>query len=330
MFSKSKKIEYVLNENLPILKADFLGNILINGRFSKDLNSNKISFYRMLKWIVKKNPQKEQLLKEKSIVKVHNIKEFDKNKIYWLGHSCFYINFGNISIITDPVFFNLFSTKRDTMLPFNINDIENISYLLISHDHYDHLSIKSISSLIKNSPNMEALLPLKTSELFNNCALKWIVRQEAGWYQKYINLQDSINITFLPADHWCRRGLFDQNKRLWGSFMIEYNSIKIFFAGDTAYNKEMYEDIKNVMGSPDICLMPIGSYSPRYMMRDNHINPEEAADLFNILGGKKFIPMHYGTYTLSNEPVSEPINRIKKVVSKDKLIILEIGESYNL
>ena len=112
--------------------------------------------------------------------------------------------------------------------------------------------------------------------------------------------------------------------------MIEYKGIKIFFAGDTAYNEEMYKDIKDIMGSPDICLMPIGSYSPHYMMRDHHINPEESAALFNILGGKKFIPMHYGTYTMSSEPAGEPVRRIKKVVDKDKLILLEIGGEYNL
>ena len=73
---------------------------------------------------------------------------------------------------------------------------------------------------------MEALLPLRTAELFNSCPLKWISRQEAGWYQSYINLKEDVRVIFLPADHWCRRGLLDQNKRLWGSFMIEYKGIK--------------------------------------------------------------------------------------------------------
>lgn len=323
-------IEYVLNKNLPLLKADFKGNILINGRFSATLNKKKTHFFKTIRWLTKSNPQKKQLISEKSIIKVNKINKFEENKIYWLGHSCFYINIAGISFITDPVFFDLITNKRDTELPFNINDLKNLSYLLISHDHYDHLSVKSISSLLKNNPDMEALLPLRTSELFNSCPLKWIARQEAGWYQSYIDLKKDVKVTFLPADHWCRRGLFDQNKRLWGSFMIEYKGIKIFFAGDTAYNEEMYKDIKDIMGSPDICLMPIGSYSPHYMMRDHHINPEESAALFNILGGKKFIPMHYGTYTMSSEPAGEPVRRIKKVIDKDKLILLEIGGEYNL
>lgn len=326
----SNHIEYESNNNLPFIKADYPGNILINGRFSKDLNKKKTHLFKTIRWLIKRNPQKEDLLKEKSIIKVNKIKNFEDNCIYWLGHSCFYINIAGISFITDPVFFDLLTNKRDTELPFNIDDLHGLSYLLISHDHYDHLSIKSISSLIKNNPDMEALLPLKTSELFNSCSLKWISRQEAGWYQSFIDLKEGVRVTFLPADHWCRRGLFDQNKRLWGSFMIEYNGIKIFFAGDTAYNKEMYNDIRNTAGSPDICLISIGSYSPHYMMRDHHINPEEAAALFNILGGRKLVPMHYGTYTMSSEPAGEPLRRLKKVVDKDKLVILEIGGKYNL
>ena len=326
----SNHIEYESNNNLPFIKADYPGNILINGRFSKDLNKKKTHLFKTIRWLIKRNPQKEDLLKEKSIIKVNKIKNFEDNCIYWLGHSCFYINIAGISFITDPVFFDLLTNKRDTELPFNIDDLHGLSYLLISHDHYDHLSIKSISSLIKNNPDMEALLPLRTSELFNSCSLKWISRQEAGWYQSFIDLKEGVRVTFLPADHWCRRGLFDQNKRLWGSFMIEYSGIKIFFAGDTAYNEEMYNDIRNTAGSPDICLIPIGSYSPHYMMRDHHINPEEAAALFNILGGRKLVPMHYGTYTMSSEPAGEPLRRLKKVVDKDKLVILEIGGKYNL
>lgn len=323
-------IEYVLNKNLPLLKADFKGNILINGRFSATLNKKKTHFFKTIRWLTKSNPQKKQLISEKSIIKVNKINKFEENKIYWLGHSCFYINIAGISFITDPVFFDLLTNKRNTELPFNIDDLKDISYVLISHDHYDHLSVKSLSCLLKNSPDMEALLPYGTAEFFNSCPLKWISRQEACWFQSYIDLKENVKVTFLPADHWCRRSLFDQNKRLWGSFMIEYNGIKIFFAGDTAYNEEMYKDIKDVMGSPDICLMPIGSYSPAFMMREHHINPEEAASLFNILGGKKFIPMHYGAYTLSSEPASEPVKRIKKVVDSDKLVLLDIGGVYNL
>lgn len=322
----SNKITYEYNNNLPFIKAGYSGNILVNGRFSRDINKKKTHVFKTLRWFIKKNPQKAHLLQEKAITKVEKIDHFKNNAIYWLGHSCFYINYKGITIITDPVFFDLLTNKRDTELPFNINDLKNIDYLLISHDHYDHLSIKSIKSLLKNSPNIKALLPLKTGALFKGINIDY---EEAGWYQQY-NTNENVKIWFLPSDHWCRRSIFDQNKRLWGSFLIDFHNIKIYFAGDTAYNSSMFQEINQVCGNMDICLMPIGSYSPAFMMKDHHTNPEEAAALFNILGGDKFIPMHYGTYTLSSEPASEPVNRIKKVVDKDKLEILNIGGVYDL
>lgn len=322
----SNKIRYEYNNNLPFIKAGYSGNILVNGRFSKDENRKKTHVYKTLRWFIKKNPQKEQLLQEKSITKVEKIENFKNNAVYWLGHSCFYINYNGISIITDPVFFDLLTNKRDTELPFNINDLKNIDYLLISHDHYDHLSIKSIKSILENSPKIKALLPLKTGMLFKGINIDY---EEAGWYQTYTT-DEKVKISFLPSDHWCRRSMFDQNKRLWGSFLIDFNQFKIYFAGDTAYNKNMFQEIHKVCGDIDICLMPIGSYSPAFMMKDHHTNPEEAAALFNILGGKKFIPMHYGTYTMSSEPASEPVKRIKKVVDKEQLVLLNIGGVYDL
>lgn len=319
-------ITYEYNKSLPFIKAGCNGNILVNGRFSKDENKKKTHVFKTLRWFIKKNPQKAHLLQEKAITKVEKIDQFKNNAIYWLGHSCFYINYKGITIITDPVFFDLLTNKRDTELPFNTNDLKNIDYLLISHDHYDHLSIKSIKSILENSPKIKALLPLKTGMLFKGINIDY---EEAGWYQTYTT-DEKVKISFLPSDHWCRRSMFDQNKRLWGSFLIDFNQFKIYFAGDTAYNKNMFQEIHKVCGDIDICLMPIGSYSPAFMMKDHHTNPEEAAALFNILDGKKFIPMHYGTYTMSSEPASEPVKRIKKVVDKEQLVLLNIGGVYDL
>ena len=92
----SNHIEYESNNNLPFIKADYPGNILINGRFSKDLNKKKTHLFKTIRWLIKRHPQKEDLLKEKSIIKVNKIKNFEENCIYWLGHSCFYINISEV------------------------------------------------------------------------------------------------------------------------------------------------------------------------------------------------------------------------------------------
>ena len=111
-------ITYEYNKSLPFIKAGCNGNILVNGRFSKDINKKKTHVFKTLRWFIKKNPQKAHLLQEKAITKVEKIDHFKNNAIYWLGHSCFYINYKGITIITDPVFFDLLTNKRDTELPF--------------------------------------------------------------------------------------------------------------------------------------------------------------------------------------------------------------------
>jgi L-ascorbate metabolism protein UlaG (beta-lactamase superfamily) len=174
---------------------------------------------------------------------------------------------------------------------------------------------------------MEVLVPLGGNRLLSGKKLRNIKRQEAGWYQEY-RLTDSIRIVFLPAKHYGRRGLNDTNKTLWGTFLIIANDTKIFFGGDTAYDEQMFKDVRNLFGDIDICLLPIGAYSPQWVFSDEHINPEEAVQIFKDLGGRHLIPMHYGTFDLSYEPISEPLTRLLKSDLADKIKVLTVGEEF--
>ena len=221
--------------------------------------------------------------------------------------------------------------KREVPIPCDENCLNQIDYLLISHDHRDHLDKKSIGLIAKNNPNIEALLPLNASRILNTKEFKSISKQEAGWYQVY-KTKDDIRIIFLPARHWGRRGLFDFNKTLWGSFLIIVGNIKIFFSGDTAYDDKMFKKIQSEFGDIDICMLPIGAYSPSFIMKTSHTTPEEAVKIFNDLGGKLFIPMHYGTYDLSDEPLGEPIKRLENCFNikehRKELKKLIVGEEF--
>ena len=216
-------------------------------------------------------------------------------------------------------------------MPCDIDDLRNIDYLLISHGHRDHFDKKTVESIVKTNPDMEALIPLSGSRLFNGQRLRETKRQEAGWYQEN-NLANDIRIIFLPAKHWSRRGLNDFNKTLWGSFLIIANGTKIFFAGDTAYDEHLFTEIRQLFGEIDICLLPIGAYAPAFLMQREHTNPEEALQAFSDLGGKLFIPMHYGTYDISDEPLGEPITRLRKnAIEKGieyQIKELAVGEKY--
>lgn len=326
-------IEYKMNPNLVCVKPNWKGNVFVNGKFQNDTIPESAPFLDVIKWKLSRNPQKKEKKEENYILSVDSIDNFsDSNsQIIWLGHATFFIQLDSVRMITDPVFGNIPATKRNVQLPCNLDSLKNLDYLLISHDHHDHFNKKSIERLHLNNPLIQALVPLDAKRLFSTKQLKQIPLQEAGWYQEY-NINKDIRIIFLPAKHWGRRSFNDFNKTLWGSFLIIGKHVKIFFAGDSAYHPDIYKDIFNLFGEIDICIFPIGAYSPKFMMASSHMNPEEAVSAFNYLKGKIFIPMHYGTFDLSDEPLGEPIKRLRTATIENnqanKLIELSIGSSY--
>lgn len=333
LFKSENMIEYKINPNLVCVNPNWKGNVFINGKFQNDTIPESAPLFDVVKWKFSSNPQKKEKKEENYILAVDSIDSFaDTNyKIIWLGHATFYIQLDGVRIITDPVFGDIPTKERKVQLPCNPDSIKNIDYLLVSHDHRDHFDIKSIEQLYLNNTSIQALAPLGAKRLFTSNQLKQIALQEAGWYQEYETDED-IRIIFLPAKHWGRRSLNDFNKTLWGSFLIIGKQTKIYFAGDSAYHPDFYKDIFNLFGEIDICIFPIAAYSPRFMMSSSHMNPEEAVSAFNDLKGKTFIPMHYGTFDLSDEPLGEPIKRLRTALiennQEDRLIELSIGGTY--
>ena len=198
--------------------------------------------------------------------------------------------------MTDPVFGDIYFHKRISEIPYKIEELGEISFILISHSHYDHLDIKSIRAIQNHSPRVTIISTLGMSKYFKNLNLRVI---ELDWFESFEI--DEVKIVMLPAKHWGRRTAFDLNKSLWGSFLID----KIYFAGDTSYS-EHFKIIGNKY-QIDIALMPIGAYKPEHIMKHNHMNPIEAIKGSIDLKAINVIPMHYGTFKLSDELLSEPL-----------------------
>ena len=129
---------------------------------------------------------------------------------------------------------------------------------------------------------------------------------------------NNTNFTFTPAQHWSARGLRDRNKSLWGSWFIKNGDRSIFHAGDTGYSKDFIE-IRNRLGEVDFAMIPIGAYDPQWFMSYSHVNPEEALNIAKDLNAKKSIGMHWGTFILTDEPVLEPRDKLKKIVAETTL-----------
>ena len=266
---------------------------------------------------------------------VLNDLENNKNNdfVAWIGHATFLIKLGNTTIITDPVFSKntgplIFGPKRYVPPAIKLNEIPQVDLFLLTHNHYDHQDM----STIRNFPFKKAkvILPLKLGKYFKN----YKDVNELDWYQE-IQVNEDIKVTFLPAVHWSRRGLFDINETLWGSFLIEYKNKKILFACDTGYGN-IYKELGKKYGPIDLTFINIGAYNfyPILPVKDKsvyHTNPEEALQIAKDLKSKKVLGMHWGTVVLSLEPIMEPRRRFKDNAekfgfNKKDAIIFKIGQ----
>ncbi|WP_223815835.1 MBL fold metallo-hydrolase [Adhaeribacter rhizoryzae] len=324
--------EYLQNPQLKTLKENWPGNKIINGMFANGDELYLPSFLNVLKWKLAENPQKKEKEADTYAPPVNENQDLfnsDKDALVWLGHATFLLRLNNFTFIIDPVFFDLPLLKRRTALPFPTSRLRNLDFLLLSHGHRDHFDEKSIKLVWQQNPGLQAMIPLRMGKLLNKMA-PGLTYQEAGWYQQFtLPNEAGAEIIYLPAGHWHRRGLNDMNKVLWGSFLIRTPEKSIYFAGDSGY-KEHFAEIQALLGAPDFCILPIGAYKPAFMMEQSHLNPGEAVQAFNDLGGRFLLPMHFGTFDLSDEPAGEPIRLLQQYAAAGKvngqLITPAIGE----
>ncbi|MCP4440636.1 MAG: metal-dependent hydrolase [Aureispira sp.] len=323
------------NPNLPFVREDYKGNTLVKGIFSNDGDIKQVPMKSVLKWQLSKNPQGSQKKEEKKgafrlpITKDELVFNSNKDCIVWLGHASFFIRINGVSLLLDPCLEDLPFIPRLSPKPYDYAEMKGIDYILLSHGHRDHLDLKSLKQILEYNPDAHFLAGLKTDTILKKLKIKSY--QEAGWWQQYNIPEQDLKIVYLPAKHWNRRGVRDYNKTLWGSFWIESNGQRIYFAGDTA-KWDHFKEINTIMGAPDIALMPIGAYKPQFIMSFAHVNPTESVEGFNQLGANTFVPMHYATYDLSNEPLSEPIVETRQLAKEGKLQgklkELAVGEAF--
>ncbi|AOT06832.1 MBL fold metallo-hydrolase [Pseudoalteromonas luteoviolacea] len=258
-----------------------------------------------------------------------------RGELTWLGHASFLIQqMNNDALVTDPVFheFDGFlgwlgqqlstSFVRLGEAPVNAKELDFVSGVLISHDHFDHLSNTTLNEFSKNT---QLYLPLDSaSDIdYENGPIT-----EMDWYTH--TQHNKTQVHFLPSNHNSSRGMFDTDHSLWGSWMLDDGKYKVYFAGDTGYS-DVFKDIRKKMGPMDVCLMPIVAYHES--KRRVHMSPEDAIKAADDLGCKVFIPWGYGTWTLGCEHVHEPLRRLALAAEQTppNFIIktLKMGESVN-
>jgi L-ascorbate metabolism protein UlaG (beta-lactamase superfamily) len=251
----------------------------------------------------------------------------------FINHITFLIQFQGLNVLTDPVYSERASPLpsigparvRAPGLPFE--ELPPIDIVLISHNHYDHLDLATLIRLER------AHRPLFVTGLGNRAFLQGFGLthvQELDWWQSLE--ADGASVSFTPARHWSGRGgRRTRNRTLWGGFNIHAAGAQVFFAGDTGYGQH-FREIRERLGSPDIALLPIGAYEPRWFMAPQHMNPEESVQAHLDLKPRVSIGTHFGCFQLTDEGINDPVTemtaaRARHGISARSFSVLETGET---
>ncbi len=230
----------------------------------------------------------------------------------WVGQSTFLLRTATATILTDPVYSDVagpvswLGPRRVAAPGVDFEALSRVDLILLSHDHFDHCDLPTLRRLARRD-NPMIVAPLGHGPLLAGAGLSRIV--ELDWWESRAFLPGA-EVTLVPARHWCRRTPFGTNLRLWGGFMLRAGGRLVYFVGDSGYREGLFADIRRRCGAPDLALIPIGAYEPRWFMKDAHMNPAEAVRVHREVGSRRSLAMHWGTFQLTDEGREEPVRAL--------------------
>jgi L-ascorbate metabolism protein UlaG (beta-lactamase superfamily) len=253
--------------------------------------------------------------------------------ITFVNHATFLIQTGGVTLLTDPMWseraspFRRVGPRRVRHPGVAFDDLPRIDLVLVSHNHYDHLDIATLRRLRRRfAPTV--LAAAGDGRVLGPLGFPRV--HELDWWEE-VRFSDALKVTFVPAQHFSARGLFDRRKSLWGGFVVETGGRRVYFGGDTGYSTH-FADIRARLGAPDVALLGIGAYEPRWFMRSVHMNPADAVRAHRDLGARASIGMHFGTFPLTAEPIDAPQAELKRAladsrIAQSEFVTLHEGET---
>lgn len=232
----------------------------------------------------------------------------------FINHATFLLQCPEGNVLIDPVFsacagpFGRLGPRRVHPPGVACDRLPPIDLVLLSHDHYDHCDLPTLRRLAgRHQP--AAITPLGNGCLLRRAGFNRDNITELDWWQS-VRSRRGLEVTLLPARHWSNRLSGPRNGRLWGGFHLRIGSHTIVHTGDTGYDPEFFVSIRQKLGSPDLAMVPIGAYEPRWFMAPQHCDPAEAVQIHRDLGARQSIAAHWGTFQLTDEAREDPLEAL--------------------
>jgi L-ascorbate metabolism protein UlaG (beta-lactamase superfamily) len=260
-------------------------------------------------------------------------------RLSFVGHASWLIQTSGLNILIDPVW-SVRASPVSWAGPRRRNDpgiafeaLPPIDIVLVSHGHYDHLDIATLSKLAaKFSP--QVITPLGNDVTMRG-ADDAIKAEAFDWHDR-VELGSRVAVTLVPTRHWSARGLFDRNKALWASFVLETPAGKIYIVCDSGYGEgRHFRSVAAMHGPLRLAILPIGSYEPRWFMRDQHMNPHDAVMALDDCGAQAALAHHHGTFQLTDEAIDAPVTALGAAldeanIPRERFVALKPGQVFEL
>lgn len=237
------------------------------------------------------------------------------DQVTFINHSTFLLQIGGIHVLTDPIWsrraspFQWAGPERVKAPGMAFEDLPKIDFVVISHNHYDHLDITTIKRL-QSEHDPHFITPLGVSAYLRDNEVEKCT--DLDWWDEQ-QLSEQIKVTAVPAQHFSGRGTFDRDATLWCGYMLSSPKGNVYFAGDTGYG-DFFKTIADRFGNIDFALIPIGAYRPRWFMRPIHLSPEDAVQVHRDISAEKSVAMHFGTFPLADDGLYEPVTDLQKAL----------------
>ena len=262
-----------------------------------------------------------------------------KVRLSFVGHASWLIQAGGLNILVDPVWSMRVSPvgwagpKRHNDPGIAFEALPKIDVVLVSHGHYDHLDTRTLSRLAATCA------PRVITPLGNDVTMREAdasIKAEAFDWHDRVELGNGLTVTLVATRHWSVRGLFDRNRALWASFVLETPAGKIYIVGDSGYGEGAHFRRVAAAHAPiRLALLPIGAYEPRWFMRDQHMNPEDAVKAMQDCGAEAALAHHHGTFQLTDEAIDAPVIALGQALEaaqlpRERFLALKPGQVFEL